>query len=89
MEQKQLIVLELSKADLEHLIENAVEKALANLQAKKPEDRIVTRKDIAELFKVSLTTVNSWSRTGKLKRRYMGSRVYFLYTEVEEMLKRK
>jgi ribosomal protein L23 len=87
--QTHLIIIQLSPEELRQIIEEATANVLAKSHQSSPEeDKIMGRKDIAELFGVSLTTINTWSRTGKLKRRYMGAKVYFLKSEVVALLKK-
>lgn len=83
-----LIILQLTREELQLLIETAVAGALAAAGENKKEDRILSRKETALMFKVSLTTINDWCRKGKLKRRYMGAKVYFLMSEVVALLKK-
>lgn len=83
-----LLILQLTREELQHLIETAITTALAAVGTNQKEDRILSRKEIAELFGVSLTTINAWCRSGKLKRRYMGAKVYFLTSEVVALLKK-
>lgn len=48
---------------------------------------LVTRKEISQLFRVSLTTVNNWSRKKKLPKEIIqGGRVYYLRSDIENLL---
>lgn len=46
----------------------------------------LTRKETAELFHVSLVTINEWQNNGTLKLYKMGNRSYFKYSELLETL---
>lgn len=85
-----VIVLPLTKLELKQMIDLAIREALEahsfngiNL----PVESYLTRSEVAQLFKVTLTAINKWSRQGKLKRHYIGSRVYFLRSEIDSLFK--
>lgn len=46
----------------------------------------LTRKQVAEMFNVDLSTVHNWCKTNKLKPLGLGSRVYFLRSDIEASL---
>ena len=51
-------------------------------------DDILTRAQVADLFKISLVTLRSWTRLGYLKSYRIGKRnVYYLMSEVSEALR--
>ena len=43
----------------------------------------LTRQQVAKMFDVDLSTVHNWCKSGKLKPLGIGSRVYFLRTDIE------
>lgn len=47
------------------------------------QSEILTRSDVANLFKISLVTVHQWTQTGILKAYRLGSRVYFKRSEID------
>lgn len=53
-----------------------------------PNDRqkYLTRKQVAEMLNVNLSTIHSWSKSGKLKPYGIGNRVYFLKEDIVEAL---
>jgi Helix-turn-helix domain len=84
------ILLEMSAEDLEKLIEKSFTKVISKLPAKVEEDKLMSRGEVALLFGVSLVTINTWCRIGKLKPHHMHSRVYFFKSEVmAQLLKQK
>ena len=46
----------------------------------------LTRQQVAKMFDVDLSTVHNWCKSGKLKPMGIGSRVYFLRTDIEACL---
>ncbi|MCF8409074.1 MAG: helix-turn-helix domain-containing protein [Crocinitomicaceae bacterium] len=53
---------------------------------KEEEQEFLTRKETAELFKVSLVTIHDWSNNGILKPYKLGNRTYYKYSELKEAL---
>lgn len=46
----------------------------------------ITRKETAQLFKVSLVTIHDWINNGIIKPYKLGNRTYFKYSELLENL---
>lgn len=46
----------------------------------------LTRKQVAKMFDVDISTVHNWCKSRKLQPLGMGSRVYFLRTDIEASL---
>lgn len=46
----------------------------------------LTRQQVAQMFDVDLSTVHNWCKSKKLKPLGLGSRVYFLRTDIEACL---
>lgn len=46
----------------------------------------LTRQQVAKMFSCDLSTVHNWAKSGKLKPLGIGSRVYFLRTDIEACL---
>ncbi|MBW4359731.1 helix-turn-helix domain-containing protein [Flavobacterium taihuense] len=46
----------------------------------------LTRQQVAQMFDVDISTVHNWCKSGKLKPLGIGSRVYFLRTDIEACL---
>jgi excisionase family DNA binding protein len=59
---------------------------LKALTPTKNEKEFLTRKEVAELFKVSLVTIHEWCNSGVLKHYKVGNRTYFKYSELLETL---
>ena len=59
-----------------------------NQNNKLEEEPLLTRKEIAYMFRVSLVTLHEWMKQG-LPSHKQGGRVYFLRSEVMDYLKQK
>lgn len=75
-------IKEALKELLEFIPGNAVKKGDSDSEP------LMSRKEIAFMFKVSLVTLNNWKNAG-LPSYKQGGRVYFLYSEVMAYLKQK
>jgi hypothetical protein len=47
----------------------------------------LTRSDVSKMFSVDISTVHNWCKSKRLNPLSIGSRIYFLRTEVENSLK--
>jgi hypothetical protein len=43
---------------------------------------LLTREEVAKFFKINISTVRNWSKSGILQPNYVGDRVYFKRSEV-------
>jgi len=66
-------------------IEKIIETKLGNPVPTKTENQseYITRKEVAELLKISLPTLHDWSKQGWLLSYKMGNRVLYKRSEVE------
>ncbi|MNE44096.1 Helix-turn-helix domain protein [compost metagenome] len=46
----------------------------------------LTRQQVAKMFDVDLSTIHNWCKSGKLNPLGIGSRVYFLRSDIEGSL---
>ncbi len=89
------MLVQLSTNDLFQLIKEAVKDELRkitnviplNLKEKENESELLTRRQTAELLKVSETTLFLWDRDKKLENKKIGNRVYYLKSEVINKIK--
>lgn len=85
-------IVAISTEELKQLIEESVKKVLEqnNTPLEEPpkvdDTEMYTRKDIQKIFNVSLATVNSWSNKKILNRVRINSRIYYLKSEVDELI---
>ena len=79
----------LMEKPIEKAIEKAVLKHLSSQEKELQLPKLLTKQDIAKLFKVSQQTVNDWMRKGTLPFRKINSRVYFEQNEITALIKSK
>ena len=75
--------------ELQNQINEGVKVQLENfLQHFKPKqpNEYLTRRNVADMFGVDISTVHNWCKSKRLNPLAIGSRVYFLRTEVEASL---
>jgi hypothetical protein len=58
---------------------------LINFKPIQPTDYL-SRKKVADMFDVDLSTIHNWCKSGKLKPLQIGSRVYFLRSDIDKCL---
>lgn len=46
----------------------------------------LTRQQVAQIFDVDISTIHNWCKSGKLRPLGLGSRVYFLRSDIENSL---
>jgi excisionase family DNA binding protein len=82
-----IVLNTISEAELRRTIREELEDILAD-QAKVVSARedLMSRQEVANYLKITLATVDAWSRKGILKRYEIESRVYFKQSEVEKAL---
>lgn len=59
---------------------------LANPQTISQPEEYLTVKDVADLFHISIATVNNWRREGILVAYQIGGKVFFKRSEIENSL---
>jgi predicted DNA-binding transcriptional regulator AlpA len=76
---------------LKAIVEEVVEQKGKNGSASPPDkhaDRpLLKATDVCDIFKVSKPTVYDWLKQGKLKSIKIESRRYFLWQDIEELIK--
>jgi hypothetical protein len=87
MEQIQFIGVtpEQLKNQIAETVNNQLGEFLEKYKPKQPNDYL-TRKQVAELFNVDLSTIANWQKSGKLKPLGLGGRIYFLRSDIEKSL---
>ena len=63
-----------------------IDELKSQFQPKEPNEYL-TRQEVATMFNVDISTVHNWSKSKKLNPLGLGSRVYFLRSEIEQSLK--
>ena len=89
----QIQFIQITPQELVNLISDSVKtqilefsKNMKTTFSQVDEKEFLTRKETAELFKVSLVTIHDWQNNGILKVYKMGNRSYFKYSELLERL---
>lgn len=59
---------------------------LQHFKPKQPNEYL-TRSEVAQMFNVDLSTIHNWCKSKRLNPLGLGSRVYFLRSEIEQSLK--
>ena len=67
-------------------VKNQLQDFLKHFAPIQPKEYL-TRSDVAKMFDINICTVNNWCKSKRLNPLGIGSRVYFLRTEVEASLK--
>lgn len=67
-------------------VKSQLQEFLQHFKPKQPNEYL-TRSDVAQMFNVDLSTIHNWCKSGKLNPLGLGSRVYFLRSEIEQSLK--
>jgi hypothetical protein len=62
-----------------------LQEFLTNFKPTPPKEYL-TRKNVADMFSVDISTVHNWCKSKRLNPLGIGSRVYFLRSEVEASL---
>lgn len=80
--------------DLESMMSRLLDKKLANIiestptVEEKPKDGLYKRKEAAEKLRVSLVTLDSWTKLGIINARRIGTRVYYTDKDINDALKK-
>ncbi|MEX2336365.1 MAG: helix-turn-helix domain-containing protein [Fulvivirga sp.] len=85
---KDLILSTYSPEELAGIINHAVQEAIKSIPAPchPPQEKLLTRKETADKLKISLVTLNDWSKRGLLKSYLIGGRVLYKDSELEASL---
>lgn len=82
-----IILQNVSPEDLKQIISDVVQEKLNQFQPhQKNEIKYLTRKEVAALLKISLPTLNEYTKTGKLKGYRIRGRVLYKADEIEKSL---
>ena len=86
---KTVQLIELTPEQLQNAIIEGVKNQLDDLkshfQPKEPTE-FLTRKEVATLLKVDLSTIHNWCKSGKLLPYGIGNRVYFKRADLEQCI---
>ncbi len=68
-------------------IRSIIREELAIFNTKEPAQRFLSRQEVAELLKISLPTLNEYTRKGIVKGSRVGSRVLYDEAQIRESVK--
>jgi hypothetical protein len=74
------------QAEITAGVKNQLDDFLKHFTPKQPAEYL-TRQEVAKMFDVDISTIHNWCKSGKLNPLGLGSRVYFLRSEIEKSLK--
>lgn len=75
--------------ELTGIIHNAIREAVKDIhpQASTPQrETLLTRKETADKLKISLVTLNDWTKRGLIQSYFIGGRVLYKDSEIEASL---
>lgn len=84
-----LILTTHTTEQLSVLISHAVQEAFKNslsVFASPPSEKLLTRKETADKLKISLVTLNDWTKRGMIQSYLIGGRVLYKESEIEKSL---
>lgn len=67
-------------------VKNQLDNFLKEFKPKQPNEYL-TRQEVATMFNVDISTIHNWCKSKRLKPLGLGSRVYFLRSDIEKSLK--
>jgi hypothetical protein len=73
------------KAEINEGVKIQLTEFLKHFKPIQPKEYL-TRKNVADMFDVDISTVHNWCKSKRLNPLSLGSRVYFLRSEVENSL---
>ena len=85
-----ILLKQISEADLKNLIHSAVQTAVTSVigepNKESNKERLLSRKEVCAVFKISETTLWHWQNAGKLRVYGVGARRFFKEHEIMEAL---
>jgi len=89
MKTKTILIQEITADELSDIISDKlllkIEKYILNHAAKQNEE-LLTRKELSKYLKVSLSTINNWSKFGVLQPYRIGNQVRYKKSEIKDAL---
>jgi excisionase family DNA binding protein len=90
MHSQTIQITQLTPDQFEESIRKAVKSQLDCIKKEiapaAPKEEYLTRKQVAELFQIELSTLHNWCKKNKLKPYGIGNRVYFLRSDIDKAL---
>jgi excisionase family DNA binding protein len=80
------LTMEELKTEISEAVLQQLSPLINSLTPTQPETELLTRKEVAKLYGVSLPTILDWTKTGKLIGYRIASRVRYKRSEIEKSL---
>jgi excisionase family DNA binding protein len=83
------VLKEISPDELKQLLAEVVAEELNRIKSKEPvqeDDKLIKIDEVSKLLNVSLVTIHSWKKTGKLPFYKISNKIYFKKSEILEAL---
>ncbi|MEC3877687.1 helix-turn-helix domain-containing protein [Chryseobacterium salviniae] len=82
---KNILILEITKQELLQELRDTVVKEIKLLleDTDRNKKTLLTRKEVCELLDISESTLNRWTKDGRLVTHNKGNRVYYKRSDVE------
>ena len=84
-----LILTKITAEELSQMITNAVNEAVKNINIEQPitpSQELLSRKEVADKLKISLVTLNDWTKKGIVNSYAIGGRILYKASEINEKL---
>jgi len=81
------ISLEQLQDSIRTTVRNEVEKIVSGLIQSEPAPELITRKETAQIYGISLVTLNEWTKNGIIPAQRIGTRIRYKRADVYASLK--
>jgi len=81
------LIQNVSADELTDALRSIIREELSILNTKEPKQKFLSRNEVATLLKISLPTLNQYTRTGIIKGCRVGSRVLYDEAQIREAVK--
>ncbi|TYB74276.1 helix-turn-helix domain-containing protein [Bizionia myxarmorum] len=87
--------IQITELSVDELANQVADKLLLKIEAylnkigSTKNEVLLTRKETAEYFKVSLVTIHHWTKNGILNATYIGNRVYYKKQAILEIVEKQ
>ncbi|MDO9339331.1 MAG: helix-turn-helix domain-containing protein [Bacteroidales bacterium] len=81
------LIENVTASQLSETFRQIVREEISAIQTKETAPRFLSRAEVANLLKISLPTLNEYTRTGIIKGSRIGSRVLYAEMDVKEAVK--
>ena len=81
------LIQNVTAEELSETLRSVIREELSLINTKETAPRYLSRQEVATLLKISLPTLNEYTRTGIIKGSRIGSRVLYAESDVKEAVK--